>query len=359
MSKVLLFLPGDGIGPEVCDQARRVTEWLIRHADLDLRIESADIGGTAYDRHGRPLPDATKAAALAADAVLVGAVGGPKWVDVPRQVRPELGLLALRQAMGVYANLRPAFAFAPLVDASTLKREVVEGLDLIMVRELLGGVYFGEPRGRTRLANGDEEGKDTQIYTTPEIVRIARTAFELARTRRNKVTSVDKANVMESGLLWREVVTQLHAAEYGDVELDHMYADNCGMQLVRHPKQFDVLVADNLFGDLLSDVSAMLAGSLGMLPSASLAGPGKPGLYEPIHGSAPDIAGKGLANPLATILSLEMALRHSLDRTDVADRLRAAVAQTLAAGAGTADIGGDLSTEAMGAAVIAALDGAK
>jgi 3-isopropylmalate dehydrogenase len=352
MSKILLLMPGDGIGPEVCDQARLVAEWLVREAGLDVEMATADIGGMAYDKHGSPLPEASKAAALAADAVLVGAVGGPQWSDAPRDKRPELGLLGLRQAMEVFANLRPGFAFKPLMGESTLKQEVIEGLDLIFVRELLGGVYFGEPRGRTRLANGDEEGRDTQLYTTPEIVRVARVAFELARTRRNHVTSVEKANVMESGLLWREVVTKLHREEYADVELSHMYADNCGMQLVRQPKQFDVLLTDNLFGDLLSDVAAMLAGSLGMLPSAALAGPGKPGLYEPIHGSAPDIAGKDYANPLATILSLEMALRHSLERPDLADRVRGAVEKALADGARTRDLGGRMGTREMGKAVI-------
>jgi 3-isopropylmalate dehydrogenase len=287
--------------------------------------------------------------------VLMGAVGGPKWASAPRDKRPEAGLLGLRSGMQVFANLRPALCFQPLADASTLKREVVEGLDLMIVRELTGGVYFGQPRGIEDLPGGGRRGIDTQVYTTAEIERVSRVAFELARGRRNKVTSAEKSNVMESGLLWREVVEDLHKREYADVTLEHMLADNAAMQLVKNPKQFDVMVTDNLFGDILSDAAAQLTGSLGMLPSAALGVPGAPGLYEPIHGSAPDIAGKGIANPLAAILSFEMALRWSLERSDEADRLFAAVEKALAGGARTPDLGGKLTTAAMGDAVVAAL----
>jgi 3-isopropylmalate dehydrogenase len=346
------MLPGDGIGPEVCGEVQRVADWMIERAGLDLRIVEHRLGGGAYDDSGSPLPEETKLAAMDADAVLLGAVGGPKWAGVPRQERPEAGLLNLRKAMGVYANLRPAFCFEPLASASTLKPEVVTGLDLVFVRELTGGVYFGEPRGIESLADGSRRGVDTQVYTTPEIERVARVAFELARTRRNKITSVDKSNVMESGLLWRETVTALHARDYADVELGHMYADNTAMQLVRNPRQFDVLLTDNLFGDVLSDEASMLAGSIGLLPSAALGDRGQAGLYEPIHGSAPDIAGANIANPIAAILSFEMALRWSLDRLDLADQLRTAVAAVLDAGARTSDLGGKLTTTEMGDAVL-------
>jgi 3-isopropylmalate dehydrogenase len=270
-------------------------------------------------------------------------------------LRPEAGLLGLRAGMGVYANLRPALCFAPLAGASTLKAEVVLGLDIMIVRELTGGVYFGQPRGIETLADGQRRGVDTQVYTTSEIERVSRVAFNLARGRRGKVTSCEKSNVMETGLLWREVVADLHAGEFADVGLEHMLADNAAMQLVKNPRQFDVILTDNLFGDMLSDEAAQLTGSLGMLPSAAIGDPGKPGLYEPIHGSAPDIAGKGVANPLASILSLQMALRWSLARPDLADRLGAAVETALAGGARTADLGGDLTTAAMGEAVLAAL----
>jgi 3-isopropylmalate dehydrogenase len=302
-----------------------------------------------------PLPDETLAEAKASDAVLMGAVSGIGFEDAPRALRPEAGLLALRSGMEVFANLRPAICFGPLADASTLKREVVEGLDLMIVRELTGGVYFGKPRGIETLPDGQQRGFDTQVYTTHEIERVCRVAFELARGRRNKVASAEKSNVMESGFLWREVVTALHAREYPDVELEHVLADSAAMMLVRNPKHFDVLVTDNLFGDILSDEAAQLTGSMGMLPSAALGDPGKPGLYEPIHGSAPDIAGKGLANPLAAILSFEMALRWSLGRPDLADRLGKAVAAALEGGARTRDIGGELSTREMGGAVLAGL----
>ena len=347
----LLLLPGDGIGPEVIAEVRHVAERLTP----DLKVAQGDFGGMSYDLHGAPLTDDTLAAAKAAKAVLMGAVGGPKWRDTPRNLRPEAGLLALREGMNVYANLRPAICFDALADASTLKREVVAGLDLMIVRELTGGIYFGKPRFIEDLLGGGRRAVDTQVYTTAEIERVARVAFELARGRRNKVTSAEKSNVMDSGLLWREVVTDLHAREFADVELEHMLADNAAMQIVKNPKQFDVLVTDNLFGDILSDEASQLTGGLGLLPSAALGDPGTPGLYEPIHGSAPDIAGQGLANPLAAILSFEMALRWSLGREADAKRLNAAVLRALAGGARTRDIGGTLSTREMGAAVIAEL----
>jgi len=347
----LLLLPGDGIGPEVTAQVRRVAERLTP----DLVIEERLFGGCSYDAYGTPLADETLAAAKASKAVLMGAVGGPKWASAPRDKRPEAGLLKLRSEMEVFANLRPALCFGPLADASSLKRELVEGLDLMFVRELTGGVYFGQPRFIEDLPGGGRRAVDTQVYTTAEIERVARVAFELARKRRNKVHSAEKSNVMETGLLWREVVTDLHKREYSDVQLEHILADNAAMQLVKNPKQFDVIVTDNLFGDILSDAAAQLTGSLGMLPSAALGVPGAPGLYEPIHGSAPDIAGKGVANPLAAILSFEMALRWSLNRPAEADRLFAAVEKALTAGARTRDLGGKLSTVEMGDAVLAAL----
>jgi 3-isopropylmalate dehydrogenase len=347
----LLLLPGDGIGPEVIAQVRRIATRLAN----DLTIEERPFGGASYDLSGTPLTDEVLAEAKAARAVLMGAVGGPKWAGAPRDKRPEAGLLALRAGMGVFANLRPALCFPALADASSLKRELVEGLDFMIVRELTGGIYFGEPRYIETLPDGGKRGVDTQVYTTAEIERVARVAFELARGRRGKVTSAEKSNVMDSGLLWREVVTDLHQREFSDVTLEHMLADTAAMQIVKAPKQFDVLVTDNLFGDILSDAAAQLTGSMGMLPSAALGVPGAPGLYEPIHGSAPDIAGKGVANPLAAILSFEMALRWSLDRAEAADRLYAAVVAALNAGARTPDIGGSLSTAEMGDAVLAAL----
>ncbi len=347
----LLVLPGDGIGPEVIEQVRRVAGRLAN----DLTIDERAFGGTSFDRFGTPLTDEAEAVALASDAVLMGAVGGPKWAGAPRDKRPEAGLLRLRQAMGVYANLRPAICFDALAGASALKPEFVSGLDIMIVRELTGGVYFGQPRGIETLADGQKRGVDTQVYTTHEIERVSRVAFELARGRRNKVTSCEKSNVMETGLLWREVVTALHARDYADVQLEHMLADNAAMQLVKNPRQFDVIVTDNLFGDILSDEAAMLTGGIGLLPSAALGDPGKPGLYEPIHGSAPDIAGQGLANPLAAILSFEMALRWSLGRTDLADKLQAAVKTALEDGARTRDIGGTLTTCQMGDAVLKGL----
>ena len=351
MSQTLLLLPGDGIGPEVIAQVRRVAAVLTP----DLTLDERDFGGCSYDRHGVPITEEAIAAAMASDAVLMGAVGGPQWAGNPRDKRPEMGLLGLRKAMDVYANLRPALCFDALADASSLKRELVAGLDIMFVRELTGGVYFGQPRGIETLADGQRRGFDTQVYTTSEIERVSRVAFELARGRRNKVHSLEKSNVMESGLLWREVVTDLHRRDYADVQLEHMLADNAAMQLVRQPTQFDVLLTDNLFGDVLSDAAAQLTGSLGMLPSAALGAAGKPGLYEPIHGSAPDIAGQGVANPLAAILSFEMALRWSLGRGAAADHLFAAVEAALAAGARTRDLGGSLSTVEMGDAVLKAV----
>lgn len=347
----LLLLPGDGIGPEVCAEVRRVAAALTP----DLKVEEAPYGGMSYDAHGTPLLDEVRDQAIASDAVLMGAVGGPKWADAPRHLRPEAGLLNLRKAMNVYANLRPAYCFEALAGASSLKPELVSGLDIMFVRELVGGVYFGQPRGIETLADGQKKGFDTAVYTTSEIERVGRVAFELARGRTNKVHSAEKSNVMESGLLWKQVITELHAREYPDVQLEHILADNCAMQLVRAPKQFDVIVTDNLFGDILSDAAAMLTGSLGMLPSAAIGDPNKPGLYEPIHGSAPDIAGKGLANPLAAILSFEMALRWSLKQVEAADALLAAVKAALDNGARTRDLGGSLTTREMGDAVLAAL----
>jgi 3-isopropylmalate dehydrogenase len=341
-NKKLLFLPGDGIGPEVMRQVSRVIEWFDRRRIATFDVTEDLCGGAAYDKHGTPLADATLKRAQESDAVLFGSVGGPKWDQLPFDLKPERGLLRLRKEMDLFANLRPAMVFDPLVGASTLKPEVVQGLDLLIIRELTGGVYFGEPRGIAALPNGTRRGIDTQVYTTPEIVRVARVAFELARKRRNKVTSVEKANVMHTGVLWREEVQKLHDAEFRDVELAHMYADNCAMQLVRNPKQFDVIVTDNLFGDLLSDCAAMLTGSLGMLPSASLGAPDSSGrrkaLYEPVHGSAPDIAGKDAANPLASLLSFAMMLRYSFDMPEEAVMVERAVQRALESGARTGDI---------------------
>jgi len=347
----LLLLPGDGIGPEVIAEVKKVAKRLAP----DLTLDEKPFGGASFEAHGAPLTDETLAAARAAKAVLMGAVGGPQWATAPRDKRPEAGLLGLRAGMGVFANLRPALCFQPLADASTLKREVVEGLDIMIVRELTGGVYFGKPRFIENLPEGGRRGVDTQVYTTAEIERVSRVAFELARGRRGKVTSCEKSNVMETGLLWREVVADLHRRDYADVQLEHMLADNAAMQLVKNPRQFDVLLTDNLFGDILSDEAAQLTGGLGLLPSAALGAAGTPGLYEPIHGSAPDIAGKGIANPLAAILSFEMALRWSLGRAELADRLTAAVGRALDAGARTPDIGGQLTTAEMGDAVLAQL----
>ena len=340
------MLPGDGIGPEVLGEAERVAKALCP----DLAFELGLVGGASYDAHGIPLTGETLAEAKASDAVLLGAVGGPKWNDVDRDVRPEAGLLNLRTGLDVFANLRPAFCFPGLVDASSLKREVIEGLDIMIVRELTSGVYFGQPRG---IEEG-VKGYDTSVYTREEIERVTKVAFDIARGRDGRVCSVEKANVMDTGLFWRGEVTRLHGEIGTGVELSHMYADACAMELVRAPKQFDVILSGNLFGDILSDAAAMLTGSIGMLPSASLGSDGTPGLYEPVHGSAPDIAGQGIANPCAAILSLEMALRWSLGRADEADRLFTAVSKALEDGARTKDLGGNLSTSQMGDAVIAA-----
>ncbi len=358
------MLPGDGIGPEVMGEVRRIVGWMDRRRHVGFDVSEGLVGGCAYDKHGVAIADATMEEAMNADAVLLGAVGGPKWDKVPFAVRPEAGLLRLRKDLELFANLRPAIVFPALAEASTLKTELVAGLDILIVRELTGGVYFGEPRGIETLPNGERRGVNTQVYTTSEIVRVARVAFDLARLRGNRLCSVEKSNVMESGLLWREEVQKLHDAEYADVQLSHMLADNCGMQLVRNPKQFDVIVTDNLFGDMLSDVASMLTGSLGMLPSASLGATDASGrrraLYEPVHGSAPDIAGQSKANPLAMILSFAMMLRYSFEMGEDADMVEAAVRDVLDAGLRTGDImqpGKTLvSTTAMGEAVIAALD---
>ncbi len=360
----ILILPGDGIGPEVMAQVRRIIDWYGAKRGLSFDVSEDLVGGAAYDAHGVPLADETMARAQEADAVLLGAVGGPKYDNLDFSVKPERGLLRLRKEMDLYANLRPAQCFDALADFSSLKRDVVSGLDIMIVRELTSGVYFGEPRGIFTEGN-ERVGINTQRYTESEIARVARSAFELARKRGNKVCSMEKANVMESGILWREVVQKVHDEEYPDVELSHMYADAGAMQLTRRPKQFDVIVTDNLFGDLLSDVAAMLTGSLGMLPSASLGAPaanGRPkALYEPVHGSAPDIAGQGKANPIACILSFAMALRYSFDEGVEADRLEAAVEKVLADGVRTPDLLGEegtdpVTTEGMGDAILKALD---
>ncbi len=350
MKQTLLLLPGDGIGPEVIAEVRRLVDVLVP----DLNLETGLVGGASFDAHGTPLTDDTLEQARKSDAVLLGAVGGPKWTGAARDKRPEAGLLALRKGLDVFANLRPAFCFPALVSASSLKPEFVEGLDIMIVRELTGGVYFGTPRGIDE-KGGLRRGYDTAIYTHPEIERVTRVAFDIARGRSGRVCSVEKSNVMESGLFWRQEVTLAHAELGAGVDLSHMYADACAMELVRAPKQFDVILADNLFGDILSDAAAMLTGSIGMLPSASLGAEGTPGLYEPVHGSAPDIAGQGVANPCAAILSLEMALRWSLGREKVADALFAAVGKALEKGARTRDLGGSLSTSQMTDAIVAEL----
>ena len=360
----LLILAGDGIGPEVMAQVTRVIDWFGAKRGLAFDVSHDLVGGAAYDKHGTPLHDDTMAKALEADAVLLGAVGGPKYDDLDFSLKPERGLLRLRKEMDLFSNLRPAQCFDALADFSSLKPELVAGLDIMIVRELTSGVYFGEPRGIFEEGN-ERVGINTQRYTESEIDRVARSAFELARRRGNKVCSMEKANVMESGILWREVVQKVHDEDYPDVELSHMYADNGAMQLVRAPKQFDVIVTDNLFGDVLSDCAAMLTGSLGMLPSASLGAPNADGrpkaMYEPVHGSAPDITGKGLANPIACILSFAMALRYSFDQGDEATRLESAIEKVLADGARTADLmgpegGTPISTTQMGDVILEALD---
>jgi 3-isopropylmalate dehydrogenase len=361
----LLLLPGDGIGPEVMAQAKNVIAWLEENGVAKFNLDEDLVGGAAYESHGKAISEGAMEKALAADAVLFGAVGGPKWDKVAYDVRPEAGLLRLRKDLALFANLRPAICYPALADASSLKRELVDGLDIMIIRELTGGVYFGEPKTITDLGNGQKRAVDTQVYDTYEIERIARVAFDLAKKRRNKVTSMEKRNVMKSGVLWNEVVTQVHEREYKDVQLEHVLADAGGMQLVRNPKQFDVIVTDNLFGDMLSDVAAMLTGSLGMLPSASLGEVDaktkkRRALYEPVHGSAPDIAGKGLANPIAMIGSLGMALRYSFGLGQAADLIEQAVANVLAKGLRTADIasGGTktVGTGEMGEAIVAELD---
>ncbi|NJO54838.1 MAG: 3-isopropylmalate dehydrogenase [Bacteroidales bacterium] len=361
----LLLLPGDGIGPEVMAEVKRLLAWFDKRGIATFDYDERLVGGSSYDADGVAITDSTMEFAHAADAVLFGAVGGPKWDGVPYDVRPEAGLLRLRKELGLFANLRPAICYPALADSSSLKRDLVEGLDIMIVRELTGGVYFGEPKTITDLGGGQKRAIDTQVYDTFEIERIARVAFDLARKRRNKVTSTEKRNVMKSGVLWNEVVTQVHKREFPDVELEHQLADACGMQLVRRPKQFDVIVCDNLFGDMLSDIAAMLTGSLGMLPSASLGEPNpatgkRKALYEPVHGSAPDIAGRGLANPLAMIGSFGMALRYSFDLGEAADLLDKATATVLAKGLRTADIAAPgqatIGTKAMGDAILAELD---
>ncbi|HEX9858581.1 MAG TPA: 3-isopropylmalate dehydrogenase [Paracoccaceae bacterium] len=361
----LLILAGDGIGPEVMAEVKKIIGWFKAKRGITFDVSEDLVGGCAYDAHGTPLHDDTMAKAQAVDAVLLGAVGGPKYDNLDFSVKPERGLLRLRKEMDLFSNLRPAQCFDALADFSSLKKEIVAGLDIMIVRELTSGVYFGEPRGIFPDNEGGRVGINTQRYTTNEIRRVARSAFELARRRGNKVCSMEKANVMESGILWREEVQWVHDNEYPDVALSHMYADNGAMQLVRNPKQFDVIVTDNLFGDLLSDAAAMLTGSLGMLPSASLGAPmanGRPkALYEPVHGSAPDIAGQGKANPIACILSFAMALRYSFDLGEDATRVEQAVEKVLADGLRTADLMGPdggvpISTSGMGDAVIAALD---
>ncbi|MEL6746233.1 MAG: 3-isopropylmalate dehydrogenase [Pseudomonadota bacterium] len=359
----MLLLPGDGIGPEVMAEVERLIEWVNAESDATITTETALVGGCAYDAHGVAITDETMVKAMAADAVMLGAVGGPKWDGVAYDVRPEAGLLRLRKDMALFANLRPAICYPALADASSLKRDVVEGLDLLIVRELTGGVYFGEPKEITDLGNGQKRAVDTQVYETYEIERIADVAFDLARKRGGKVHSAEKRNVMKSGVLWNEVVTALHAAKHGDVTLEHILADNCAMQLVRDPKQFDVIVTDNLFGDVLSDAAAMLTGSLGMLPSASLGAADENGkrkaMYEPVHGSAPDIAGQGKANPIAMLASFAMALRYSFDMGPLADRIETGIAMVLENGVRTGDIAGageaTVSTKEMGEAVRAAL----
>ena len=357
----LFLLPGDGIGPEVMKEVEAIVAWFDAQGIARFETDRGLVGGSAYDAHGKAISDADMKQAMASDAVLFGAVGGPKWEKVPYDVRPEAGLLRLRKDLGLFANLRPAICYPALADASSLKREVVEGLDILIVRELTGGVYFGEPKTITDLGFGQKRAVDTQVYDTYEIERISRVAFELARTRRNKVSSAEKRNVMKSGVLWNEVVTRIQKTEYPDVPVEHVLADNCAMQLVRWPKQYDVIVTDNLFGDVLSDVAAMLTGSLGMLPSASLGAADtktsrRKSLYEPVHGSAPDIAGTGVANPIAMIASFGMALRYSLGLGEWADRIDQAISRVLAKGLRTKDIASgsnaNASTGDMGKAIL-------
>jgi 3-isopropylmalate dehydrogenase len=359
----ILLLPGDGIGPEVIQEVKKIIQWFNSNKSLDFEIDQDLAGGCSYDKHGTPITDEVFYKALESEVIMLGAVGGPKWDNLDFSKKPERALLKLRKELKLFANLRPAICFEQLVDASTLKPEIVSGLDIMIVRELTGGIYFGEPRGIKPIENGERKGINTHTYTTSEIVRVAKVAFDLARKRSNKVTSCEKSNVMEAGVLWREEVQALKEKEYKNLELSHMLADNCAMQLLRNPKQFDVIVTDNLFGDILSDEAAMLTGSLGLLPSASLGAKDKNGkirsMYEPVHGSAPDIAGKNIANPIATILSLSMALKYSLDLDKEAEQLELAVQKVLDAGLRTKDIMSlgqkEVSTSDMGDAIIAKL----
>jgi 3-isopropylmalate dehydrogenase len=337
MTYKIAVLPGDGIGPEVMSEGTQVLRQVANLYGFSVELEEGIVGGASIDAHGKPLIDSVLNLTNRSDAVLLGAMGGPKWDGLDYSIRPERALLGLRQELGLFANLRPVKLFSALAAASSLKREVVEGTDLLVVRELTGGIYFGQPKGVTKLPDGTERGVNTEVYTTPEIERIAHVAFQAALKRRKKVTSVDKANVLEVTELWRKVVTRIHKDEgYAGVQLEHMLVDNCAMQLIRNPKQFDVVVTTNMFGDILSDEAAMLTGSIGMLPSASLGG--KVGMYEPVHGTAPDIMGQDKANPLATILSVALMLRHSFDQTDAADRIEKAVEEVLNQGWRTADI---------------------
>ncbi|WP_319533772.1 3-isopropylmalate dehydrogenase [uncultured Cohaesibacter sp.] len=368
MAHKLFLLPGDGIGPEIMNEVKLIIDWMNTNLDVSFECDEGLVGGCAYDAHGVAISEEDMEKAIMSDAVIFGAVGGPKWADVPYEARPEAGLLRLRKDLGLFANLRPALCYPALADSSALKRELVEGLDILIVRELTGGVYFGEPKEIVTLENGEQRAVDTQLYTTSEIQRIARVAFDLAKTRSNRVASAEKHNVMRSGVLWKQVVSKIGAEEYPETPLEHVLADNCAMQLVRYPKQYDVIVCDNLFGDILSDVAAMLTGSLGMLPSASLGAPDsitgkRKAMYEPVHGSAPDIAGKGAANPIAMIASFSMALRYSFEMIKEAEMVDAAIAKVLEKGLRTRDIAkeGDtvVSTKEMGAAVIAELEALK
>ena len=359
----ILLLPGDGIGPEVVAEVKKIIQWFNKNKSLDFQIEEGLVGGASYEKNGKPITDEVFYKALESEVIILGAVGGPKWDNLEFEKKPERALLKLRKELKLFANLRPAICFKQLVDASTLKPEIVSGLDIMIVRELTGGIYFGEPRGIKPIDNGERKGINTHIYTSSEIVRVAKVAFDLAKKRSNKVTSCEKSNVMEAGQLWKEEVQALHDKEYKEVELSHMLADNCAMQLLKNPKQFDVIVTDNLFGDMLSDEASMLTGSLGLLPSASLGTKNKNGemraMYEPIHGAAPDIAGKGIANPIATILSFAMALRYSLNLDKEADGLEKAVQDVLDEGLRTKDILSkgmkEVSTIEMGAAIISKL----
>ena len=359
----ILLLPGDGIGPEVVSEVKKIISWFNKKKSLDFQIEEGLVGGASYEKYKKPITDEVFYKALESEAVILGAVGGPKWDNLEFSKRPERALLKLRKELKLFANLRPAICFKQLVDASSLKPEIVSGLDIMIVRELTGGIYFGEPRGIKPIENGERKGVNTHTYTSSEIIRVAKVAFDLAKKRSNKVTSCEKSNVMEAGQLWKEEVQSLHEKEYKEVELDHMLADNCAMQLLRNPKQFDVIVTDNLFGDMLSDQASMLTGSLGLLPSASLGAKNKDGemraMYEPIHGSAPDIAGKGIANPIASILSFAMALKYSLDLDKEAEALEKAVQDVLNEGLRTKDILSEgmkeISTSQMGDAIISKL----